>query len=255
MASSELATSSAVSADGIPSVDEIKAFMCEDSYYYRAYSDFMKSSTHQQIIEWFITTQRDAWVKSGRQFTTFEELVFGVPDPSSRKQRNLYYALYYYHDFSLGPIIYHPDTAFWKAASGSPFWKYRNAPELPHSYIQDVRSYFPGMPEHFIQVCHAHFLEMGSRFQNVPFISIAPNTLLTFFMVCIRACLPNEMIRIILQMFGVDICRPTPEKFLDSGKKFTDAIDFFTKDITLLQGYEIRICDITTMTCAFSAKC
>jgi len=253
MASSELAISSVAAADGIPSVDDIKAFLCEESFYCRDYLKFMQSNTHLQIIVWFITTQRDAWVKSGRQFTTFEELVFGVPDPSTKKQLFLVHALYYYHDFRLGPIIY-PDTEFGKISSGSPFWKYQNAPALPDSYIQDVRMYFPGMPEHFIQVCHAHFLEMGSRFQNVPFISIAPNTLLTFFMVCIRSCLPNEIIHAILLNVGIDIFRATPGSvnFLDSGKKFTDALDFFTKSISLPQVYELRIWDITKMTSAFS---
>jgi hypothetical protein len=116
--------------------------------------------------------------------------------------------------------------------------------------------YFPGMPEHFIQVCHAHFLEMGSRFKNAPFISIAPNALLTFLMVCIRACLPNEIIRAILLDVGVDIFRAThgSVNFLDSGKKFIDAIVFFKRDITEQQTYDIRIWDFTTLFCAFHAK-
>jgi hypothetical protein len=215
-----MATSVAIPINNIPSVDEIKKWV----------SAFYKSNRHiwdelnfikPEIIDWFITGQRDDWVKSGKPFSTFQELVFGVLEPSDRKQAELANCLHYYYNHKYGTTLYYQK---------SPFWIYRDAPALPDAYILDVRQYYPAMPEHFIQVSHQYFMKTGPKL-GLLFIPISCASLLTFLMICNRVNLPYEIIQMILVNIGIDIFKATPGsvKFLASGSDFNSASALFNK--------------------------
>lgn len=227
----------------IPSVDEIKKWV--SAFYKRNQHHWDSDFINPAIIDWFIAGQRDDWVKSGKPFTTFQELVFGVPTPSDKKQVSLAYGLHYYYNHTCGKSSYYKK---------SPFWIYRDAPALPDAYIQDVRKHYPAMPEQFIRVTHEYFMKIGSNF-GLQFVPISYASLLTFLMICARANLPNEIIQTILVNIGFDIFKATPGrvKFLVSGFDFKSAINHFNS-LRIDQLRESNICHITLMTSAFAAN-
>ena len=231
----------------IPSVLEIKTWV----------SQFYKKNQHHwdvhnfikpEIIDWFLGTQRDAWVKSGRPFTTFQELVFGVPNPCDTMQTRLAYGLHYYYSHKFGTTDWHRESTFWKN---------RAIPDMPETYNQDVCRYFPGMPSHFIAVCHNYFLEIGARFSAFPFIQMACNAMLAFLMICCRADLPNEIVHQILMHLRINTytgrsTNGADIKFLGSGADFKNAMVFFNRVPSIKQkDGDIRWYDITQMTNAF----
>ncbi len=228
----------------IPSVDEIKKWV--SAFYKRNQHHWDNDFINPVIIDWFIAGQRDDWVKSGKPFTTFQELVFGVPKPSDKKQISLAYGLHYYYNHKYGMSAYYKK---------SPFWIHRNAPALPDVYIQDVRKYYPVMPEQFIRVTHEYFMKTGPKF-GLPFVPISRASLLTFLMICARVNLPNEIIQMILVNIGIDIFKATPGsiKFLASGSDFKSAMNHFNS-LHGDQSRESNICHITQMTGAFAANC
>lgn len=235
----------------IPSVEGIKQWVEQfavenDMYWHRVRGD-PYDFVQPEIRDWFISTQRDAWVKSGRPFTTYQELVFGKRNPTATYLTNLSYGLHYYYEHKFGTTNWHQQSTFWKN---------RDVPDMPESYNQDVRRHFPGMPAHFIAVCHNYFLEMGARFPAFPFVTISRNAILAFLMICYRANLPNEIIHQILLNLKINTYTGKNTsggdiKFLDSGDDFKKATLFFHRDITGQQHRDINWYDIIQMTKAF----
>jgi hypothetical protein len=129
-------------------------------------------------------------------------------------------------------------------------------PDMPESYNMDVRRHFPGIPSHFIAVCHKFFLEMGYRFPTFPFVLIDRSALLAFLMVCDRVNLPYEIIHLILLNLGINTFTGKSThgraiKFLESGDDFKEAMRFFNNDIPKTCCSDILWYNITQMTKAF----
>lgn len=199
------------SSSTIPSVDEIKKwtsnYYLENELYWDTL-DFIKPS----IINWFITNQRDEWIASGRSFSTMTELVFGVLNPSRSKMNKLSIALYYYNNYI--------DN------NKSPWNVYRNAPNVSDSLAMEIKLEYPGIPMHFINVSVA-FLHKSVPLKIISFAQISVQSVITFLMICNSMSIPPEIIQHILINLNIDTFNNTSgrNKFLSTGKEFTDAID------------------------------
>lgn len=204
----------------VPSFENIKTWL---SKFFKKHDqhwdvrDFVKPDT----IDWFITTQRNEWIESGRSFTSMEELIFGVQKPSGVRMIRLTYGLHYYsHNYISDSPSY----------ANGPWQLYRNGPNVPADLTIAIREEYPGMPQHFINVSVA-FLYKSVTTNVASFIPISRQAIIAFLMICNRMNLPTEMIHLILLNLKIDTYQDTlgRVKFLDTGKDFKKAITCASK--------------------------
>ncbi len=199
----------------VPSFENIKSWLSKFFKKHKKHwdvRDFVKPDT----IDWFITTQRNEWIASGRAFTNMEELIFGVPKPSGERMVRLTYGLHYYsHSYISDSPSY----------ANRPWQLYRYGPNVPADLTLAIREEYPGMPQHFINVLVA-FLYKSVPSNVVSFIPISRQAIITFLMICNRMNLPTEMIHLILLNLKIDTYQDTlgQAKFLDTCKDFKKAI-------------------------------
>jgi hypothetical protein len=209
--SADIATNSQV-----PSFKDIKTWLSKffkTRKHHWDVRDFVKPDT----IDWFITTQRNEWIESGRAFTSMEELIFGVPNPTGIKMISLGYGLHYYSHSYISDSPSYVD---------SPWQLYRNEQNVPADLTAAIREEYPGMPQHFVNVSVA-FLYKSVPANVTGFIPISRQAIITFLMICSRMNLPTEMIHLILLNLKIDTYQDTlgQAKFLDTGMDFKKAIE------------------------------
>ena len=195
-----------------PSVDEIKTWICE--YYCKNEIMWNKGDFVTPFVtNWFITNQRNEWIASEKPFSSMEELVFGVRNPSRIKKIKLANGLHYYGRY------YTPHYESW------PWQVYHNEPNVSDRLAIEIRKEFPGMPMHFINVSVA-FLHKSVPASVFKIVQLSCQSLVTFLMICNRMNIPPEIIHHILINLNIDTFNDTAGniKFLVSGKNFKDAI-------------------------------
>lgn len=206
----------AIANSQVPSFEDIKAWLSKYYKMCRKGGWDVGNFVNPDTIDWFINTQRNEWIESGRPFTCLEELIFGVPKPSDTKMGSLAYGLHYYSNNLIS------DRASY---ANSPWRLYRNEPNVSFDLTAAIREEYPGMPQHFINVSVA-FLYKSVPLGMVSFIPISRQAIITFLMICNRMNLPAEMIHLILLNLKIDTYQDTlgQAKFLDTGRDFKKAI-------------------------------
>ena len=197
----------------IPSIDDVYEWLRDFAYGYSFERTIINQTYYLNIyIKWLL----DSHVATKKPYISHKKLLFGTEYVTLKNVYTVIYAIDFYfgHKSVLCKMLTHIHD---------PIIKFKG--DLSSSYIENIKVYYPGIPNEFINIYHNYILHLTRQklinhtFEHRP-------TILAFLIICERKYIPNEIIHMILKYSGIDTYKATSGNtlILNNGNDFTNSI-------------------------------
>lgn len=195
----------------IPTVDDIYEWLQEFSYNY-SYEPLIINYWPKlyMYIQWKINDH----IASNKPYISKKKLLFGTENVSLKNVYSMLYAIEYYFS-NVNKISKLLPNSIAKL----------NNHKFPVDYIENIKVYYSGIPNLFINIYHNYILHLAR--QNLIYYTFENRTaLLAFLIICVRKHIPNEIIHLIFIYLGVNTYRSTMDNtiILNNGIDFSNSI-------------------------------